>query len=82
MKLSRRFVIAFILGLILVICGDLVLKATGRAKAELWGAEVAGYWAAFGLLWVLVISFVAKRILDPWLHRREDYYEDSEAEDE
>jgi hypothetical protein len=68
-------VIAFVVGLVLTIIGDLSLKATDHSEAELWGGELVGYWAAFGLVWYLIIVVFSKLLGRYWLERREDYYD-------
>ena len=82
MKLTRNLVIAFGLGLILVVLADVILIATNTQKAELWGSSVVGYWAALGLLSFLMIVGVSKLIGDRFLVRPEDYYDETGADDD
>jgi hypothetical protein len=39
---SKRLILAFILGLALTIIADLTLKATVQPRAELWGGSFLG----------------------------------------
>lgn len=71
---SKLLLVGFILGLAFTIIADLTLKATVWTKSELWGADLVGYWAAFGFLWYLIIVVFSKLLGRYWLERGEDYY--------
>jgi membrane protein implicated in regulation of membrane protease activity len=80
---SKRLIIALVVGIALAILADLVLKATATSEAKLWGGELVGYWAAFGFVWYLIIVVFSKLLGRYWLERREDYYEgEDDARDE
>lgn len=78
MTVSKRLILAFILGLAFTIIADLTLKATVQPRAELWGGSFLGYWGAFGLVWFLIIVACSKLLGRYWLERREGYYEGEE----
>jgi hypothetical protein len=82
--LSKRLIIAFAVGIVFTIIADLLLKTMGGgSKADIWGGELVGYWAAFGFAWYLIIVFFSKVLGRYWLERREDYYDgEDEATDE
>lgn len=75
MIFSKRLIIAFAVGLAVTIIADLLLKATGHFEAKVWGGGLVGYWAAFGLVWYLIIVVFSKFLGRFWLERREDYYD-------
>jgi hypothetical protein len=80
---SKRLIIAFILGLAFTIIADFALKAMAKPRAELWGSELVGYWAAFGFIWYLIIVAFSKLLGRYWLERGEDYYNrEDEVSDE
>ncbi|NDY55291.1 hypothetical protein G3N56_00835 [Desulfovibrio sulfodismutans] len=39
------------------------------------GEEIPGFWAAFGLIFAVVMSFVLKKIIFPFIHRTEESYD-------
>ena len=83
MRITRRLVIALVLGLVLVTITDVLLIVTGHEEAEIWGGTYVDYWAAFGFFWYMIIVFLSKFLGRFWLERREDYYHrNDEAEDE
>ena len=75
MIFSKRLLIAFILGLVFAVIADFLLQATAQLKAEVWGSEFVGYWAAFGFVWYLIIVAFSKLLGRYWLERPEDYYD-------
>jgi hypothetical protein len=48
---------------------------SGREQhGEFWWSHVYGFFSLFGFFGCLAIILVAKRILGPWLLRKENYY--------
>jgi hypothetical protein len=82
MKLSKTLAVVFALAVVLTIAADAALKVAGHSEGELWGAEVIGYWAAFGLVWYLIIVAFSKGLGRYWLERGEGYYGEGSEEDE
>ncbi|KUG27134.1 hypothetical protein ASZ90_003029 [hydrocarbon metagenome] len=39
------------------------------------GEEIPGFWAAFGLIFAVAMSFVLKKIIFPFIHRTEESYD-------
>jgi hypothetical protein len=39
------------------------------------GEEIPGFWAAFGLIFAVLMSFVLKKIIFPFIHRTEESYD-------
>lgn len=39
------------------------------------GEEIPGFWAAFGLVFAVLMSFVLKKIIFPFIHRTEESYD-------
>jgi membrane protein implicated in regulation of membrane protease activity len=74
MKLSKGLALAFVVAVVLTVSADLALLALGKAKAVLPGSQAAGYWAAFGFGWFLIIVLFSKALGHYLLERREDYY--------
>lgn len=75
MTISKRLIVALVLGLTFTITADLLLKAAGHFEAKLWGGQLVGYWAAFGFVWYLIIVFFSKVLGRYGLERREGYYD-------
>jgi hypothetical protein len=77
-----RFIMIFILvlAIMLTILADLLVARGHQAKDGLWGASVAGYWAAFGFGWFILIVAFSKVLGHHFLERSEDYYSPDEEE--
>ena len=71
--MTRGLLVTAILGALLAVGADLVL-GEARDDAGVWWSAYAGYWAAFGLVWCVVLVLVSKWLGRLWLQRREDYY--------
>lgn len=71
-----------VLAVALTITADVALKATGHSEGELWGSQTIGYWAAFGLVWYLIIVAVSRALGRYWLERDVGYYGEGGEEDE
>ena len=78
MKASRRLLIIVLVGAVVAVLADVLF---GDGEAHLWGDGVPGYWAAFGLVWTVVIVVVSKWLGHVLLHRPEDFYDDSDADE-
>lgn len=74
LNLTRTVIGLFILGLILTVAADLLLIATDRQEHPFPGSTVVGFWAGFGLLWLVVIVALSKLIGKVLLDKPEDYY--------
>lgn len=78
MKPSRRLLIVVLVGAVVAVLADVLL---GDSEAHLWGEGVPGYWAAFGLVWCVIIIVVSKWVGHIWLQRGEDYYDDGDSDE-
>jgi len=72
--MSRRWLQVFLGALALSVAADYFLLR-GQSQVALWGFDLWGFFALFGLAGCLALIAVSKALGRYWLDQGEDYYE-------
>lgn len=75
--INVRLVLTFVLAILCALGSDIWLVPDDK-RLTIWGGQIWGYMAIFGIFFCISLVIFAKLVGQLWLQRPNDYYEEDE----